>query len=70
MTAVTGSGTQGMLRGYPWLLSGSDDVIKPDHMVIRWHARHGEQADTVRASRVVSEVAQELTLRLGRPVTS
>jgi hypothetical protein len=52
-----------------WMLCGSDDVIKPDRMVLRWLARQGEHADAVRAREVLCEVARQLTPRLGRPVT-
>lgn len=69
LTAVPGDGAHGVRRGYLWMLCGNDDVIKPDRMVLRWLARHGEQVDANRAREVVSQVARQLTQRLGRPVT-
>jgi hypothetical protein len=56
-------------RGYLWMLVGDDEAIKPDRMVLRWLTRQGQQVDAAKARAVIKEVAQELTLRLKRPVT-
>jgi hypothetical protein len=59
----------GVRRGYLWMLSGADDLIKPDRMILRWLARHGCPVTTDQARDIVVKAAQELTARLGRPIT-
>ncbi|MEU7802417.1 hypothetical protein AB0B10_24450 [Micromonospora arborensis] len=66
---VPGDGQDGVRRGYLWMLSGCDDLIKPDRMVLRWLARHGCPVTALEARDIIARVAQELTVRLHRPVT-
>ena len=69
LAAVPGDGADGVRRGYLWMLVGSNEVIKPDRMVLRWLARQGLQVHAAKARAVIREVAQELTQRQRRPVT-
>ncbi len=66
---IHGEGEHGIRRGYLWTLCGSDDLIKPDRMILRWLARHGTEANAVSARLVLEATAAELTRRLQRPVT-
>ncbi|WP_197697805.1 hypothetical protein [Micromonospora echinofusca] len=66
---VPGDGQDGVRRGYLWMLSGCDDLIKPDRMVLRWLARHGCSVAAMEARDILARVAQELTVRLHRQVT-
>lgn len=36
LTRTPGHGTHGVRMGYLWMLAGSDDLIKPDRMVLGW----------------------------------
>jgi hypothetical protein len=69
LSAVPGDGNHGIRRGYLWMLCGSDDLIKPDRMVLRWLARFHSDIDPHAARHLLTEVAEELTERLRRPVT-
>ncbi|MEW2144182.1 hypothetical protein AB0869_15360 [Micromonospora vinacea] len=69
LAAVSGDGQGGVRRGYLWMLSGSDDLIKPDRRVLRWLARHGCPATPAEARDLLARAAKELTVRLRRPVT-
>jgi hypothetical protein len=44
---VPGHGTNGVRTAYLWMLTGSDDLIKPDRMVPGWLARVLGRAPTV-----------------------
>jgi hypothetical protein len=70
LAAVPGEGAHGVRRGYLWMLCGSDDVSKPDRMILRWLARHGIRATPTQARTTIEDAANELTVRLGRPVTA
>lgn len=70
LATVPGDGQDGIRRAYLWMLSGSDDLIKPDRMVLRWLARtSGCPATATDARDILVRVAKELTVRLRRPVT-
>ncbi|GIH20708.1 hypothetical protein [Rugosimonospora africana] len=69
LAAVPGEGSNGVRRGYLWMLAGSDDLSKPDRMILRWLARHGCPANPAEARGILQQAAQELTRRLHRPVT-
>ena len=69
LAAVPGDGQHGVRRGYLWMLCGSDQLVKPDRMVLRWIARHCPGVGPADARRLLGEVAAALTTRLGRPVT-
>ena len=70
LATVPGEGAYGVRRGYLWMLCGRDDVSKPDRMILRWLAHHGIQTTPDRARAILEEAAEELTARLGRPVTA
>jgi hypothetical protein len=69
LAAVPGEGSAGVRRGYLWMLAGSDDLSKPDRMILRWLARHGHSATPAQARDILQQAAEELTRRLNRPVT-
>ncbi|AEB44299.1 hypothetical protein VAB18032_15945 [Micromonospora maris AB-18-032] len=69
LSAVPGDGRFGIRRGYLWMLCGNDDLVKPDRMVLRWLSRLRPGVGADEARRLLTEVAAELTDRLGRPVT-
>lgn len=69
LATVPGEGQHGVRRGYLWMLCGSDHMVKPDRMILRWLARHGCEVDAVQARTVLERAAKELTTHLGRPVT-
>ena len=69
LAAVPGDGQHGVRRGYLWMLCGSDHLVKPDRMVLRWIARHRPGVGPADARRLLDEVAAALTIRLGRRVT-
>ena len=70
LMSVPGEGAWGIRRGYLWMLCGHDDIIKPDRMVLRWLARYNGHADGKTARVILAEVAQQLSQRQARPVTS
>ena len=41
LARIRGDGNGGVRRSYLWMLAGSDDLIKPDRMVLRWLAHNG-----------------------------
>ncbi|MEV4539794.1 hypothetical protein AB0J82_39080 [Asanoa sp. NPDC049518] len=69
LAAVRGEGKFGVRRGYLWMLCGSDHLIKPDRMILRWLDRHGCYVTPVEARNLVERAAETLTMRLHRPVT-
>ena len=69
LRAVPGDGANGVRRGYLWMLIGDDDGIKPDRMVLRWLAAHGQPATASEASTILRSIATELTHRSGSLVT-
>lgn len=69
LATIPGEGQHGVRRGYLWMLCGSDGMVKPDRMTLRWLVRHGCEADAPQARMVLERAARELTTRLGRPVT-
>lgn len=58
----------GVRRGYLWMLAGSDDVVKPDRMVLGFLSRHGCHATASDARRVLALLAGELSVP-SQPVT-
>ena len=58
----------GVRRGYLWMLAGSDDIVKPDRMVLRFLARHGCPATPSEARVVLAKLADDLSEPC-RPVT-
>lgn len=69
LAQIPGDGSGGVRRGYLWMLAGSDELIKPDRMVLRWLARNGCPATAREARDILTRAARELTVRLHRPVT-
>ncbi|GAA1854857.1 hypothetical protein [Asanoa iriomotensis] len=69
LAAVPGDGQDGIRRGYLWMLCGSDWMIKPDRMILRWLARHGLDVTPAEARSVLESAAEALTERIGRRVT-
>jgi hypothetical protein len=69
LAGVRGDGQEGVRRGYLWMLCGSDDLIKPDRIVLRWLAERGCPASAPEARNILAKAAKELTVRLRRPVT-
>lgn len=69
LRSIPGEGSEGVRRGYLWMLIGQEDLIKPDRMVLRFLAHHGVSADPSSARRIVMQLVPELSERLGRDVT-
>jgi hypothetical protein len=69
LARVPGDGTGGVRRRYLWMLAGSDVLVKPDRMVLRWLDRNGCRVTAIEARDLLTRAAQELTVRLHRPVT-
>jgi hypothetical protein len=57
LATVAGDGTDGVRRGYFWMLIGDDDIVKPDRMVLRWLDRHGYRVDPRTVRIMIDEVA-------------
>lgn len=69
LAEVPGDGSGGVRRRYLWMLAGSDDLVKPDRMVLRWLDHNGCRVTAMEARDVLTRAARELTVRLHRPVT-
>ncbi|GAA4589350.1 hypothetical protein GCM10023107_12550 [Actinoplanes octamycinicus] len=69
LAAVPGDGQSRIRRGYLWMLTGDDHVVKPDRMVLRWLARHGADVSADEARVLLAELARIVAEILGRPVT-
>lgn len=67
---IPGEGSEGIRRGYLWMLIGQDDLIKPDRMVLRWLDHHGVTVDPGEARRVVEQLIPLVTRKLGRSVSA
>ncbi|RKS74134.1 hypothetical protein CLV35_2636 [Motilibacter peucedani] len=65
---LPGEGQHGVRRNYLWMLAGDDDGVKPDRMVLRWFARHGQHVEPLEAAMLVRAIADRLT-ELGHPTT-
>jgi hypothetical protein len=59
----------GVRRDYFWMLVGSDELVKPDRMVLRFLARHGVPVGVEAARDVLAELARDLSSTRGLPVT-
>lgn len=56
---VPGNGACDVRLGYLWMLTGGDDLVKPDRMVLRWLTRHGPTpVDPATARDLLAAVAQ------------
>ncbi|MBW0273065.1 hypothetical protein ATM97_23560 [Nocardia sp. MH4] len=66
---VPGEGAAGVRRGYLWMLIGDQWTVKPDRIVLRWLSRAGFPVDEKGARRLLREVAESLTDRLGRDIS-
>lgn len=51
----------GVRRDYFWMLVGSDELVKPDRMVLRFLARHGGPTQVEPARLALAELARELS---------
>ncbi|RWA16577.1 hypothetical protein MBRU_07580 [Mycolicibacterium brumae DSM 44177] len=67
---IPGEGSEGVRRGYLWMLIGQDDLIKPDRMVLRWLDHHGVTVEPDDARHVVEQLIPHVTQRLDRSVTA
>lgn len=65
---LPGEGQHGVRRNYLWMLTGDEDLVKPDRMVLAWLARHGVETDALGATLHLRLIAQHLTAS-GRPIT-
>jgi hypothetical protein len=62
LRTVPGNGFGDVRLGYLWMLTGDDQNIKPDRMVLRWLARHlGRVVGTQEARELIIATA----LRIG-----
>ena len=56
---VPGNGACDVRLGYLWMLTGQDDLVKPDRMVLRWLTRHSPTpVDPAKARDLLAAVAQ------------
>jgi hypothetical protein len=56
---VSGNGARDVRLGYLWMLTGQDDLVKPDRMVLRWLTRHSPTpVDPATARDLLAAVAQ------------
>lgn len=57
LAQVPGHGAHGVRTGYLWMLAGSDDLIKPDRMVLGWLAGVLGRTPTVPEARTLLAAA-------------
>ncbi len=56
---VPANGAGDVRLGYLWMLTGQDDLVKPDRMVLRWLTRHSRTpVDPATARDLLAAVAQ------------
>lgn len=69
LRVVPGEGSEGVRRGYLWMLVGDQHMVKPDRMVLRWLARNGFEVAPHAARELLDRAAVSLTEQIGRAVT-
>lgn len=70
LSKVPGEGSNGVRRGYLWMLAGDDHTVKPDRMVLRWLTAHAVTAITADTARILlDDIASQLSTTLGRQIT-
>lgn len=57
---VKGNGSAGIRLGYLWMLTGDDEHIKPDRMVLRWLAQHVGPVDPAHARTLITATARRI----------
>ena len=65
---VPGDGSHGIRRGYLWMLTGRDDLVKPDRRIMRWLRANGFEGDPQAARATLHALSQELSTA-DRPVS-
>lgn len=61
LRAVRGNGTGDVRLGYFWMLVGSDDLVKPDRMVLGWlEGSLGRRPEALEARNLLAGAAQQL----------